>query len=1266
MNNTLSSMTRPFKPVSVLGEAAGNPESASARQPQVSTAHTSAERARDTGRFIIGAGAGVNRPRRSTDAAAPSTSNAGGGSASTRTRETSLATERSQLNDDEQEMKTLALRIPQPSEIVDRTVSRFFQQQPEYAKLETVLGADWPSRLQIYHRHHTPPEGDTAGAHEVPLREMSWRPRTAGGVTTPALTPDQFDIIHFDLQAGVTTVLPELNTTEEKLRLLRDFIPQLKSNFKAEQTAYWSTPMGDSTPARDMRRTLKSALRTETAIRSQTKTLSPEATEVVRAVINGQVNPSPSAAPGSTGSAGTSSAEVRRLTWKGEPVAGAFVFTPHAPGEQAGPAVLWRPGRPLQEFPDVDELRTWVAGENAVPVNGRVRANPDDAGTAPADGEVFALRLKDLRQEIKAGFAAALKSDGQGISLTDRLDNGFDPVAYLDLGRVRDGEWTEGVRQRASGENAPRETLELEALRQAGMKSERRLNAETATIPSFDSFTRQKLQEQFAQDHPELATIDPDKTRVHTSVVRHTVGVGGMIGKDEVLSRRTYSLTEYAQRNTHEWNAPHVQGQAMSPVVSTTKERVSVTFVDSTGARIRDQNADPVRLNNTTLNQLVTKLDVGRQYTELLSERLAPVPVSEPARRVKDAWIDATRSRMRAERSETALDPEARSKLTTETRGKPEHPRALDYIDAVIEYPDPASRPLVDKHTIVANRLTLGAVTEGGGGGQMINGVTVIGTASPKASPNVVLHTPDAPDGFSWRELSDVGKIHALLAKPEWKDYFAQRMATADSTEARRILDPHGASAGRTVLTPMQGNFYDEAYKGASGFLIAHAKHRSVTSSQVANRSTLNLALFALDTASSLAPFPGGKSFRRPVGGGLTSPRLPASSGNRASPVATNSNWRGWSNKDPELPGRLVDGNMGPGGVKYKRDPTTNKEYLNIQGNYYRGEYRRGQHVVFNDRNYSQSREVLSTQGALVVRSNQGRLRGGSKVPEEIETRMKAMDDFNDTTQAFRSSYYARIKQSTPTDAAVNKLLKDIGQSGGSKNRLYTQKHEDALRYAREAGPTAGPSQAAGPSASGSGARKRPTSLPEGADSAPGAAKRPRPAPASPVRVEMTGSDLQELSRRPVYRYLQSEKLGRERADRFTEFSSRDLGGAVNKRKSIIYFTDITPEQMEKNPELSIRIFGRKRNGQLRMNKIEAVQDIDLKHLPAGTKIYREAPHIYTIDRASMPNKHESGLQFRSVGEGSWMSRFRQKLNGSSTYSDVTVSSAPQPNRTAS
>jgi len=509
--------------------------------------------------------------------------------------------------------------------------------------------------------------------------------------------------------------------------------------------------------------------------------------------------------------------------------------------------------------------------------------------------------------------------------------------------------------------------------------------------------------------YPELATVDPDKTIVHTTQVRLEAGGLSPMHREIVLGRKSYTLTEYALRNSAVWEAPTINIGMPSASVSLTSERASASLLGINGEQISDESDDPVTLNADALGTLATELDVGKKYTEMLQRKLSHISGSEEQRTTERLWIDATRDRLRAERLETALDPAARNTFTWQSRDNPGGFRGFEYIDAVIDHPDPLQRPTVDGHKVVANRLTLGATTANGSGGQVVDGVMVIGARDARSSPAIVLYTPDAPDSISFRELSGMDELQGLVRNHNWQNYFKARMSTADTAESTRILTGRGSTPGSMHLDPIKGDLYSEMYSSDVGFKVAHAQHRSTTSEQVSNLSLLNKSLFAYDVASTIVPpLRAGKlastarktlaslvqrALQRPAKASGASALSGKTGGARLQGQTTEAP-PPWSMDNPAVIDRLQPGNRAAGGIQYQRDPVTGKEYLKVDGRYYRGEYRGGQNRIFNDRNISQTRVVQPGLDGPSIQPRETGLLGGNKFwrtfsskrsPEEAE-----------------------------------------------------------------------------------------------------------------------------------------------------------------------------------------------------------------------------------------------------------------------------------------
>ncbi|GEM_PF-4381944 len=589
--------------------------------------------------------------------------------------------------------------------------------------------------------------------------------------------------------------------------------------------------------------------------------------------------------------------------------------------------------------------------------------------------------------------------------------------------------------------------------RQDAIRSGDALLNEQETIPSLHRFTAGKIVEKMALENPAWSGIDPDRTVVRVEDRRRILPSG----ESRVVATKEYTLTEFALRNTSVWREPvHMERTLLPnvelPVLST--ERVAAGLADKDGAPIMDASGQQVTLNTGQLNSFVRTLDAGKQYTDFLTDRISPASGSSARDRLQTLWTSATRDRLQAERLKAALDPATKRTFKWETRDPAAPWRELKYVDAVINHPDASQRPKVEGHTVVANSLILGAATDKGAAGQTINGVAVIGSSTPGSSPGLVLYTPDAPDGIALRGLDDIKELEAYAHNPEWREYFKQRMATANEAEIARVLDSRSSAYGHAALRPIEGDFFKGMYEVATGFDIAFARHRSTTSGQVDALSNMNKGLFYYDAASQLAPFALGSSAvnaaRRKVLSQLNklrTPKLPEP----LRPVRPLGHQAPeWGMRDPEVINRLQPGSRG-GSITYQRDPVTQKEYVNVDGTYYRGEVRKGQNVIFNDRNISETR-VLDTGpgGTVSIRPNSVGLGGNLiEVTPGIKREMDQTPGLRGKGIAFRMAYIEHLMANGGfAEQEVENGVREIRL--GVATPEFKAQHEAAITAAQE------------------------------------------------------------------------------------------------------------------------------------------------------------------------------------------------------------------------
>lgn len=180
-------------------------------------------------------------------------------------------------------------------------------------------------------------------------------------------------------------------------------------------------------------------------------------------------------------------------------------------------------------------------------------------------------------------------------------------------------------------------------------------------------------------------------------------------------------------------------------------------------ARDRQGHAIPA-LGDATLRQLVRDLDLHHRYPAYLDGALRTAPEA-PDRR--SLVVGEQRGRLRFLANEARLSyylPEAPRSFR-----KDHAYRGFKWVSAVLDRPTAADRAKVEGHAIVVSQLTYQGVA--------LRDVFMIGVRDPRSVPAVVLYTPDAPDGVSYREFdsrADAGR--RFLYEPAFREYLLDRL----------------------------------------------------------------------------------------------------------------------------------------------------------------------------------------------------------------------------------------------------------------------------------------------------------------------------------------------------------------------------------------------------------------------------------------------------------------------------------------------------------
>lgn len=537
--------------------------------------------------------------------------------------------------------------------------------------------------------------------------------------------------------------------------------------------------------------------------------------------------------------------------------------------ETNGPVVLYTPGEGFEQFATPALARQAIAARldeggtdadlllQTLPLSLQNKSEPpsgDDVmlSAEPLTGDVLAegipWMLKRQQEEVVANLARVSTEPGA----LKRMDDAAD-WSYLLSGEnamaARDEQLADKLAPEWLKNLSPAQEALFDYLEHSEDRSANALASSLATLPSLGSFSRDRMNEAIKRQFP-AAQVDADKlmVRVKTRSNPHT---GGQSSSHTLtVKQHRVSLTDLALKNPSEF--PAVQHGHFS------QSTFELPLTDTHGNPLLGDDGKQVILDTEQLKALVNTADVGGAYTELLKQELATDAESGAAGDVRKAWKIHLSDMLDKEAFLAALNPNTYNiDATQDTSTK----RGAQWVAAVLDYPDPADRPLVDGKKIVTSALIQR--------GLPVQGAMVIGNDT---DASLVLCTPNAPDGVCFRELADVNALNALMEKKEWRLYTASRASPVDKNDVvkageaikERAFDPTKSplrtldalvtafklTSAPVTLKPFDGNFQDELYKQKVKLLIDHADHQSVSSAEVAHQSRINKVQFGIEVAS--------------------------------------------------------------------------------------------------------------------------------------------------------------------------------------------------------------------------------------------------------------------------------------------------------------------------------------------------------------------------------------------------------------------------------
>lgn len=550
-----------------------------------------------------------------------------------------------------------------------------------------------------------------------------------------------------------------------------------------------------------------------------------------------------------------------------------------------GPVVLYTPSEGFEEFATPAQARQALAARldqggidaelllQTAPLS--VQDRPDVPSgddlmrsVEPLSGDVLAeaiaLMLKRQEAQINAHLAQALAPPATGTrsnallapAAMQSLDGAADALFVFDGSNAmlaRDAKLAEKLQPQWLKSLDPDQEALFEKLEHAEQESSSQLASLLKKIPSLADFSRDRLNQALSQQYP-TAQLNADQlmVRVDTRTTLHSGRGSGP--RTTFPAQHSVSLTDLALRNPSGFPAIE-RGQS-------THTTLRLALVDTQGQPILNAKGEQVILDTEALKALVNTADVGGEYTKLLEQELATDTTSGASAQVRTAWKANLNDLMAKEAFLAQLNPDAYQAEASQDKSTK---RAAQWVAAVLDYPDPASRPQVDGKDIVANSLVQY--------GLPVQGVLVIGN---QVDSSLVLCAPDAPDGVVFREVADQAALNTLLNKDEWIAYTARRKSPVNKddfisfieTASKSLVNPLTIKnpfemislfvqalklkGGDATLEPVTGNVEDHLYKQHVQLVIDKADYQSVSSAEVAAQSKINKVEFGIEVGMLL------------------------------------------------------------------------------------------------------------------------------------------------------------------------------------------------------------------------------------------------------------------------------------------------------------------------------------------------------------------------------------------------------------------------------
>jgi hypothetical protein len=523
--------------------------------------------------------------------------------------------------------------------------------------------------------------------------------------------------------------------------------PEGRQAFLAAVDAFWN----GSTPAHGARQAawtdaVRRTMVDLATLRERDGTLDPASAALARRTL---------------GEATRNDAEVHELFVGGRTYAGALVLVPR---DAAAPRLLFTTDQGWETFDNANALtatlearlrRMHAAGDD-LPGAAARELFSDEPGPLVALGPIIAnpmqtwvtnamARQRERLRDAWAAHLAAPQDAHRDTALVDAIDAALQATAIVDLDSLMDlREWrlAQAVRE----------------ARLAGVPAEVR----NGWIAAWDELAATLAgQDPTLTDEP-LSPAEFGEEKLRDALT--AVGTDAAPGDITVTVDRTSDPLAWTESLQSLFEGP-------SPV------RVGLIELAwqnmSTFAPLRfsaeDATGTPIAtLTDESIRRIIHRSDLAGSYAGYLSDHFRDAAAAperrEQARILQLAWM-----RFQAHDSRLAYYGH-----DTRHRGlRADHAqRGYEWIRAVLDSPLASGRRKVEGHDIVVRQLTYR--------GFALNGILEIGVRSVGSVPTVILYTPGAPDGITFREFDDRAQAaREVLYHPAFRDYLLDRLPIA-------------------------------------------------------------------------------------------------------------------------------------------------------------------------------------------------------------------------------------------------------------------------------------------------------------------------------------------------------------------------------------------------------------------------------------------------------------------------------------------------------